>query len=472
VNPAANPAVNPGTTASREAVHLDVPGNVPIRCFLGGQPLPDAATRAQLEALAAMPGVQRIAVLPDVHVKSRNPTPSGTVVVTDDVVLPRAIDDGINCGMRSMATSIPAAELTPSAIDALFGRLLVDVPFHAHAEPLLGEGDCEELLVHGLPKAQVPLGLPGDELLRTENGGTFDLGIGHEEIRAALPRGPIQRDRGSIGALGGGNHFLELQEVVEICDPAAAHRLGLRLGTAMFMLHCDSRRLGKKILKKVLRDAEAAHRPPGGSDLWSIPVETELGRRFRACLTATMHVGFANRAAITRAVRRALRSVIGDGCELRLVCDSGHETIQPEVHGGRRCWVHRHGASHPLPPGSRGVADPALADLGLPVPLAGCLGMDSYVCLPLPGGERSFHSGPHGAGRVLQKAEAAARYDAAEVEAEVRELGVRLYRYGEDNIAGQAPRSFKDVSRVVETMALHDLMRPVVRLRPLAALKG
>jgi tRNA-splicing ligase RtcB len=186
-----------------------------------------------------------------------------------------------------------------------------------------------------------------------------------------------------------------------------------------------------------------------------------------------MHVGFANRAAITQIVRTTLRDVLREpACELRLVCDSGHETIQPEVHGGRSVWVHRHGASHPLPPGSPRLADPALADLGLPVPLAGCLGMDSYVCLPLPGADQAFHSGPHGAGRVMQKTEAAAQFDPAAVEAEVRDLGVRLYRYDADNIAGQAPRSFKDVGRVVATMMQHDLMRPVVRLRPLAALKG
>src|SRR5262245_66350824 len=112
-----------------------------------------------------MPGVQRhIAVLPDVHYKSRNPTPSGTVVVTTDVVLPRAIDDGINCGMRSLATSVPARELTPRAIDALFRRLLATAPFDQHAEPMLGEADCEELLVHGLPGAVAPPGLPPHEL--------------------------------------------------------------------------------------------------------------------------------------------------------------------------------------------------------------------------------------------------------------------------------------------------------------------
>jgi tRNA-splicing ligase RtcB len=185
-----------------------------------------------------------------------------------------------------------------------------------------------------------------------------------------------------------------------------------------------------------------------------------------------MHAGFLNRAAITHIVRRTMSEVLGDpSFELSLVCDSGHETIQPEVHDGKKYWVHRHGASHPRPPG-RGVPDPLLADIGHPVPLAGCLGMDSYICLPGPGVGRSFCSGPHGAGRVQSKADAAGTYDPAAVEAEVRDMGVRLYRYHADNIAGQAPRSFKNVSHVVNAMVANELMRPVVRLRPLAALKG
>jgi tRNA-splicing ligase RtcB len=446
---------------------------VPIRCFADENLLPDDPARRQLEELAAMRGVEQyIAVLPDVHYKPRNPTPSGTVVVTKDVVLPRAIDDGINCGMRSMVTSVKARDLSARVIDELFGRLVHAVPFKEHEQPLIGEKDCEEVLVHGLERAVEPLGLPLDELKRTENGGRFDLGLEPEFIRASLPRGPIRKERGSIGALGGGNHFLELQEVAEICDEEAARRLGLFPGAAVFMMHSDSRRLGKKILKKVLQEAEALHRPAGASELWSIPVDSDVGQRFLACLTGTMHAGFANRAAITHIVRKTMGDVLGDpSFELGLVCDSGHETIQPEVHDGRTYWVHRHGASHPLPPG-KGVVDPLLADLGQPVPLAGCLGMDSYICLPLPGVGRTFHSGPHGAGRVLAKDAAAAQFDPSEVEAEVRDMGVRLYRYHSDNIAGQTPRSFKNVTRVVNAMMSQQLMRPVVRLRPLAALKG
>ena len=39
-------------------------------------------------------------------------------------------------------------------------------------------------------------------------------------------------------------------------------------------------------------------------------------------------------------------------------------------------------------------------------------------------------------------------------------------------VAGQAPASFKDVRRVVDAMTALDLIRPVVRLRPIAVLKG
>jgi RNA-splicing ligase RtcB len=73
---------------------------------------------------------------------------------------------------------------------------------------------------------------------------------------------------------------------------------------------------------------------------------------------------------------------------------------------------------------------------------------------------------------VLSKADAAEQYDPDVIEAEVRDMGVRLYRYHEDNIAGQAPRSFKNVGHVVDAMVANGLMRPVVRLRPIAALKG
>ena len=73
---------------------------------------------------------------------------------------------------------------------------------------------------------------------------------------AALPARPIHKHRGSIGVLGAGNHFLELQEVVEVLDAEAAGVLGLRKGQAVFMLHSDSGKLGKRLLRDVHAQAE------------------------------------------------------------------------------------------------------------------------------------------------------------------------------------------------------------------------
>src|SRR6185436_18619814 len=160
-------------------------GAVPIRCFGGEALQPDELSWRQLADMDTLPGVRaHVTVLPDVHAKPRNPTPSGTVVVTNDYIFPRAIDDGMNCGMRSMATDMDARAFTPEVIDALFGRIKETVPAKRHEEPLLGEHDTEELLVHGMEKMVAALGLPEDELLRTENGGRFELGLDPDQIRA------------------------------------------------------------------------------------------------------------------------------------------------------------------------------------------------------------------------------------------------------------------------------------------------
>jgi len=78
----------------------------------------------------------------------------------------------------------------------------------------------------------------------------------------------------------------------------------------------------------------------------------------------------------------------------------------------------------------------------------------------------------HGAGRVLDKPDAAAEFSEEQVLTEMRRKNIRLYRYGNDNIVEQAPGSFKDVSQVNRAVAALRLATPVVRLRPVAVLKG
>jgi tRNA-splicing ligase RtcB len=449
---------------------------VPVRCFTGARHMPDEASCRQLSELSAISGLDNyVAVLPDVHYKHRNPSPTGTVAVSSSLLLPRAVDPGINCGMRMVATSVPAREFTTERLDRLFTRLIADIPIEARETPLLDSEQCGRMLAEGLPAVADVLELAPGELNRIENGGHMTPRVDPDEIRALVQPGAIRKGNGWLGTLGAGNHFLELQEIVEVLDELVAYRLGLKAGDVVFMMHTDSRRMGKRALKPTFEEAllaAANGHVPEPDSLWTIPADSAIGRKYIAALAAATHSGFFNRSALTMTLRHAVRDVLGDASlALPLIYDCGHESIQQEEHGGKKLWVHRHGASHALP-ASALAHDPVLADVGQPVPIPGNMGSASYIAVTRPGVSATFHSVAHGAGRVMEKVHAAEQFDPEQVERDLGSVGVRLYRYGTDNIAGQAPASFKNVRGVVEAMEAFDLIRPVVRVRPLAVLKG
>ncbi len=451
-------------------------GALPIRCFTGAQLLPDEAARRQLAELSVLPGLNEyVSVLPDVHYKHRNPSPTGTVVVSANTLVPRAVDPGINCGMRMVSTSVPAREFTTARLDQLFTRLIADIPIEARETPLLSPERCARMLAEGLSPVADTLELAPGELNRIENGGHLTPAVDPDLIRSLILPSAIRKGNGWLATLGAGNHFLELQEIVEVLDQLTAYRLGLKAGDVVFMMHTDSRRMGKRALKPIFEEALGAAangHVPDPDSLWTIPADSEIGRKYMAALAAATHCGFFNRSALTMILRHAVRDVLGDSSlPLPLIYDCGHESIQQEEHGGKKLWVHRHGASHAMPATAL-AHDPVLADIGQPVPIPGNMGSASYIGVTRPGVASTFHSVAHGAGRVMEKIHAAEQFDPEQVERDLGTVGVRLYRYGTDNIAGQAPASFKNVRGVVEAMEAFDLIKPVVRVRPLAVLKG
>ena len=70
-----------------------------------------------------------------------------------------------------------------------------------------------------------------------------------------------KRQRGEMGTLGSGNHYLEVQVVERIYDPAAALAFGLHEGQIVISIHCGSRGLGHQIgTEYILMLAKAASR--------------------------------------------------------------------------------------------------------------------------------------------------------------------------------------------------------------------
>src|SRR5262245_20640687 len=99
-------AVSLETPPPAEPRHAD---RVRMRLFLDAGTRLDAETRAQLERLAALPGVAHpIAVLPDLHRKGGSPSPTGICLAAAGRLVPPAVDTGICCGLRVVTTGLEA----------------------------------------------------------------------------------------------------------------------------------------------------------------------------------------------------------------------------------------------------------------------------------------------------------------------------------------------------------------------------
>jgi tRNA-splicing ligase RtcB len=453
-------------------------GGLPVRLFLTPDLLPDAATMAQLDQLANAPGLDHyVAVLPDVHRKGRNVSPTGTVVVSKNAIVPRVVDIGINCGLRMVRSDLEVRGLDAATLDRLFGVLMRTVPGHQHDHEVLTTADVADIFVRGGAWSRERFGLGAAELDCIEDAATTPTDTRDPDaILASIPEKVLKKGRRRFCTLGRGNHFLELQEIVEVLDRGLAAQLGLARGNAVFMVHTCGRGVASKLMSNYLPELEQRFRPREGararSPFWSVPADSEEGTRFARGIAAIANFGYANRIAITEEIRAAVRQVLGDpSLALPLLYDCSHVSIKPERWNGDRLWVHRHGASRALPP-SRLTAHPVFAKTGQPIPIPGSMGADSFIAVAGETAASAFYSVNHGAGRVLDKPDAVAHFNETQVLDEMQRKNVRLYRYGIDNIVEQAPGSFKDVSQVNRAVAALALATPVVRCRPVAVLKG
>jgi tRNA-splicing ligase RtcB len=484
------------------------PAKRPILLYTNAATLPDAAAQAKLVQLAKVPALDHYVVaLPDIHAKARNPTPTGTVVVSRQHLLPAAIDKGINCGMRVILSELQADDLTTTDLDQIFAGLAQAIPGEPWPKSRLTADEIMAILLRGGQWATERYPLAANELQHIERGASvFEHGahppdVDARRLRACVPPEVFKKGGEVLGTLGGGNHFLEMQKVVEILDGEKAQRLGIRQGQVVFMLHTGSRHVGSTIMRYYTGHAMPDEWPrwwkstrrklkfhlqrrairqwgaqrtyfPAKTALHTLVANSPEGQRLLTALHAGYNFGFVNRIAITAALRQVLRDRLAmPTLALPLLYDCAHVSLQQEAHLGELLWVHRHGASQALPPSAL-VDHPTFAQTGQPVPIPGSMGDDSYIGVAAEGVAQTFHSVNHGAGRVLDKPDAQAHFAESDVAATLAAQQIRLYRTGSGNLAEQAPRSFKPITAVVEAMQQHQLATLVARTRPIAVLKG
>ncbi|MGI0010003.1 MAG: RtcB family protein, partial [Nitrosopumilaceae archaeon] len=338
--------------------------------------------------------------------------PVGGIAAMDSeegMISPGGVGYDINCGVRLLRTNLNENDVRPK-LKELVIELFNSIPSGVGSKGAikLNFSQLDEVLVKGVQWAiDNGYGTKDDAEVCEENG----------QIKNADPNkvSPTARKRGApqLGSLGSGNHFLEVQKVLEIHDKEAAKKMGIyNEGQITVLIHCGSRGFGHQVCSDYLRTSEQALQKYGISladrELACVPNTSEEGESYRKAMFAALNFAWSNRQMITHWTRKAFERVFKQSesdLDMRLVYDVAHNIAKVEKHkiDGqlKSVVVHRKGATRAFPAG-RDEIPQKYKDMGQPVFIPGSMGTGSWILLGKPNSmELTFGSTAHGAGRMM-----------------------------------------------------------------------
>lgn len=431
-------------------------------------------TIGQLVNVATLPGIHGYAyAMPDAHEGYGFPVGGVAAFRADDgIISPGGVGYDINCGVRLLAGSLEQKELAPK-LDRVVHDLSRSVPsgMGRRSSLNLDDSELDRVFSEGAAyMAERGMGQEDDPVTMEGNGR-----LPHADPSAVSKRAR-DRGRGQLGTMGSGNHFVEVQMVERVFDAEAAEALGLKEGQVTVLIHTGSRGLGHQICTDYVRLMDEVMPKYGiklpDRELACAPFGSPEGQRYFGAMCAAANYAFANRQAITHAVRGVFTRAFGTSGSLHVVYDVAHNMAKLEEHRGRKLVVHRKGATRAFGP-SHPETPARYRKVGQPVLIPGSMGTASFV---LTGSDDamnlSFGSTCHGAGRRMSRGAAKRVKSGQEVRKELEAMGIVVRCPSAGELAEEAPHAYKDVDRVVDVVVQAKLARKVARLVPLGVVKG
>ncbi len=438
----------------------------------------DNKVHEQVTNVAMLPGIQKASfAMPDAHWGYGFPI-GGVAAFDPDqggVVSAGGVGFDVSCGVRTLSTGLTAEDIE-SVKEALADKLYRVIPagVGSTGKIRLSVEEMNSMLTGGAAWAvEQGYGLRED-LERIEEHGQMKHAKPVEVSDQAKKR---QRDQ--VGTLGSGNHYLEVQKVLEIYDTKAASAFGLREGEAVLSIHCGSRGLGHQIGTDFLKSMVMAAKGYGielpDRELACAPINSDLGQSYLGAMRAAINCALANREVITHLVRQAFAEVLPKA-NLKLIYDVSHNTCKVEEHAidgeKKRLFVHRKGATRAFGPGHPDLPD-ALKSIGQPVLIGGTMGTASYILVGTSVGEaRSFSSSCHGAGRRMSRHQATKQWRGRELVDYLATQGIIIKSPSLRGVAEEAPGAYKDVNVVVDAADQAGLSKKVAKVVPMICVKG
>jgi tRNA-splicing ligase RtcB len=432
----------------------------------------------QVTNVAKLPGIQKASyAMPDAHWGYGFPIGGVAAFDPDEggVVSAGGVGFDISCGVRTLHTGLSRDDIE-RVKEPLAHELSRKIPagVGSRGRIHLNPQEMDDLLKGGAQWAvSRGYGTPQD-LQRIEEDGRM-AGADSSAVSAQAKK----RQKDEMGTLGSGNHYLEIQEVVEVYHADTADVFGISPGDIVLSIHCGSRGLGHQIGTEFLKSMVLA--APGHGlqlpdrELACAPIHSEIGQQYLGAMRAGMNCAMANRQIITHLVREAFSDILPKA-ELDLLYDVSHNTCKLEEHDidgtAKSVFVHRKGATRSFGPGHPDIPE-AYRFAGQPVLIGGTMGTASYI---MCGTEQTmglaFGSAVHGAGRRMSRRKATKQWQGRSVVDELYKRGIIIRSPSMRGVAEEAPGAYKEVSEVVDAAHEAGLARKVARVEPMVCIKG
>ncbi|MEV4544450.1 RtcB family protein [Micromonospora echinaurantiaca] len=388
----------------------------PVRVWTDPYGIEPQAAR-QLRNIGALPWVEGVAVMPDVHFGKGATV--GSVIAMRQAVSPAAVGVDIGCGMSAVRTSLTAADL-PDDLAGLRSAIEATIPV-------------------GFAKRDTAVDPRRVRGLEQSGWDAFWRGFADLDKRVAQLETRAQRQ---LGTLGGGNHF------IEVC----LEQGGADDGRVWLMLHSGSRNIGKELAE---RHISVARGLPHNADLPDRDLAVFLAgtpemAAYRRDLFWAQEYARRNRAVMLALLCEVVREQFPQvGYDEPI--SSHHNYVAEESYGGVDVLVTRKGAIR----AGRG-------DLGI---IPGSMGTGSYIVRG-KGNPDAYCSASHGAGRRMSRAQAKRTFSTADLAAQT--AGVECRK--DAGVVDEIPGAYKDITEVMAQQ--EDLVEVVAHLKQVVCVKG
>jgi tRNA-splicing ligase RtcB len=451
---------------------------VPARVYATREMLEDALSEKSIDQLintATLPGVvKHVLAMPDIHQGYGFPIGGVAAMrVEDGVISPGGVGYDINCGVRLITSEYSHQELKDK-VAKLITQIQRDVPSGVGRGGRLdlSPQEMNEMLNKGVTWALNQGYASEDDLEMTEENGCYKIADADAVSDKAKQRGSDQ-----LGTLGAGNHFVEIQEVVDIFDEHTAKIFGIFLGQVTIMIHTGSRGLGHQVCTDYVRlmnqKMSDYQITLPDRQLACAPFNSKEGQEYFKAMAAAANFAWVNRQLMTDLIRRSWIQVLGGGKhQLKLVYDVAHNIAKLEKYDGKKLVVHRKGATRAFEPFHPDLPQ-KYQDTGQPVLIPGSMGTYSYVLAGTHEAmENTFGSTCHGAGRRMSRTKAKKIVNYQHLRDQLEQYGVEVRAGSAKGLVEEAPEAYKDIDDVIEVVHRAKIARKIAKMKPIAIVKG